>query len=100
VAVDLDLGSYSAIELFRGAGHDVETDRFQSLFDVLRCKNLDDLAAQQCNDFLGRSCWYEHANPAIALDVRIAGFSHGRDLWLDLRASFACDRERAQCARL
>src|SRR5437660_12838472 len=53
---------------------------------------------KQTDDVLGGSGWDENAHPAIALDLRIASFSHGRNIRQNLRARFARNCKRTHVA--
>src|SRR5262249_11630345 len=53
---------------------------------------------KQADDVLRGSGWDENAHPAIALDLRIASFSHGWNIRQNLRARFARNCKRAHVA--
>src|SRR6516225_3503118 len=74
--LDLD----AACEFFGRAGDSFETERRQAFLHVRQCDDPCDLALNRADDLIRRSGWSQKSDPAIALDVRIAGFGGRRDV--------------------
>src|SRR5207244_7404757 len=90
--LDLD----AACEFLRRAGDGFETERGQAFLHVRQRDDSRDLALNRADDLIRRSGWGQKSDPAVALDVRIAGLGGRRDVGEELRALLARERERTQ----